>query len=253
MIPRSSHSAAEQVLELQVVTIDHMASGRKIRAVEEISFKVGLGERFVLMGRSGCGKTTLLKAVGGFIQPNQGNIILNGKSIKKPGPDRMIIWQDLDQLLPWKTVEENVAYALVMKGFRKKEALTIANEWLERVGLGQSSKRYPHELSGGMKQRTAIARGFAAKPQLLLMDEPFSALDALTRHRLQDELIALQEKFQVSVLFVSHDVNEAVRVGTHILVLSPAPGKVLVEYSAKTPHLKKQILEQIFKEKDKHA
>ncbi|KAB2832564.1 MAG: ATP-binding cassette domain-containing protein, partial [Caedimonadaceae bacterium] len=185
MISRSSHSTTEQVLELQGVNIDHMAFGRKIRAVEEISFKVALGERFVLMGRSGCGKTTLLKAVGGFIQPNQGNIILNGKLIKKPGPDRMIVWQDLDQLLPWKTVEENVAYPLVMNGFRKKEALMIANEWLERVGLGQSPKRYPHELSGGMKQRTAIARGFAAKPQLLLMDEPFSALDALTRHKLQ--------------------------------------------------------------------
>lgn len=237
-------TSRDTVLSLESVTIDF---GRQ-RAVESITFTVGRGERCVIMGRSGCGKTTLLKAVGGYVKPTEGTILLNGNLIKKPGPDRMVVWQDLDQLLPWKTVEQNVSYPLIMKGIKRQEASSTARAWLDRVGLGHSFEKYPHELSGGMKQRVAIARGFAARPDLLLLDEPFSALDALTRHKLQDELISLQEKFPVTVLFVSHDVNEAVRIGTQIIVLSPGPGHVIAQFTANTSQLEEKILARIYED-----
>ena len=196
------------------------------RAVDNVSFTVRNGERFVLMGRSGCGKSTLLKTVGGFIQPTQGTITVAGQPVAAPGPDRMVVWQDLHQLFAWKSIEANVAYPLLLAGVPKAEAMQRAKSWVERVGLTRALGQFPHQLSGGMQQRVAIARAFAANPKVLLMDEPFSALDALTRHRLQDEVIALQEQSGTTVLFVSHDVAEAARVGHRILVLSPHPGRV---------------------------
>lgn len=210
------------VIKAENVCIDY----GKQRAVDGVSFSVNKGEIFVLMGQSGCGKSTLLKTVGGYIKPSSGTVLVDGKPVQAPGPDRMVVWQDLHQLFAWKTVEENVAYPLLLAGVAKKEAMEIALVWVEKVGLTRALGQHPHQLSGGMQQRVAIARGFAANPAVLLMDEPFSALDALTRHRLQDEVIALQQQSGTTVLFVSHDVNEAARVGHRILVLSPHPGRV---------------------------
>ena len=213
---------AENAIVVDQVSIDYGTQ----RAVDNVSFTVRNGERFVLMGRSGCGKSTLLKTVGGFIQPTQGTVTVAGKPVAAPGPDRMVVWQDLHQLFAWKTIEANVAYPLQLAGMPKAEAMQRAKSWVERVGLTRALGQFPHQLSGGMQQRVAIARAFAANPKVLLMDEPFSALDALTRHRLQDEVIALQEQSGTTVLFVSHDVAEAARVGHRILVLSPHPGRV---------------------------
>jgi NitT/TauT family transport system ATP-binding protein len=198
----------------------------KVRAVDKVSFEIAQGERLVLMGRSGCGKSTLLKAVGGFIAPSEGVVLVAGRKAKSPGPDRMVVWQDDQQLFPWKTIESNVAYPMELAGVPKGEARSRALQWLDRVGLTRALGHFPHQLSGGMRQRVSIARGFAANPAVLLMDEPFSALDALTRSKLQDELIKLQESAGTSVLFVSHDVAEAARVGCRVIVLEPHPGRV---------------------------
>ena len=219
-------------------------------AVENVSFAVSQGERFVLMGRSGCGKSTLLKAVGGFITPTAGAIYVNGQRVTAPGPDRMVVWQDMHQLFAWKTVLANVAYPLLLAGMPKQQATEQARIWLDRVALTRALCQYPHQLSGGMQQRVAIARGFAANPAVLLLDEPFSALDALTRYKLQDEVIALQQQAGTTVLFVSHDVAEAARVGQRILVLSPHPGRVKATLTGGGAEVADQLRELIHDENE---
>lgn len=236
------------LLKIVRTSIDYKSGRQTVRAVDRVSFDVVKGECLALIGRSGCGKSTLLKAIGGYITPSEGEILLDGHRITRPGPDRMVVWQDFDQLFPWKTVEENVAYAPLKQGVDAKEANERALKWLEVVGLTRAVGRYPHELSGGMKQRVAIARGFAANPAVLLMDEPFSALDALTRLKLQDELIDLQQRFGTTVIFVSHDIEEAAKMGTRILVLSPHPGQVKATLDRNTPHLVDTMRSLIFDE-----
>lgn len=218
-------SSEPTAVSAQKLSIDY----GKTRVVDEVSFSVKRGEIFVIMGQSGCGKSTLLKTIGGYIKPSGGELLVNGRPVGPPGPDRMVVWQDLHQLFYWKTVVENVAYPLLIAGQSKKQARETALNWIERVGLTRAQNHFPHQLSGGMQQRVALARGFAANPAALLLDEPFSALDALSRHRLQEEVISLQRQSGTTVLFVSHDVNEAARVGDRILVLSPHPGRVKSE------------------------
>jgi len=184
----------------------------------------------VLLGPSGCGKSTLLKAVGGYMQPTEGEIRLKGKRIERPGPDRMMVFQEFDQLLPWKTVRDNVMFPLQASGkLGAAEARDRAAQYIDKVKLTKFADSYPHMLSGGMKQRVAIARGMAMEPDILLMDEPFAALDALTRSRMQDELLALWDDTQFTVLFVTHSIAEAIRIGNRILLLSPHPGQVKAE------------------------
>jgi NitT/TauT family transport system ATP-binding protein len=198
-----------------------------------VSFQVHQGDRFVLLGPSGCGKSTLLKAVGGYIRPVEGQILLKGQLIEKPGPDRVMVFQEFDQLLPWKTVLGNVLFALEASGrLRGAQALERAHEAITKVKLERFSDAYPHTLSGGMKQRVAIARGMAMEPDILLMDEPFAALDALTRRQMQDELLQLWEASRFTVIFVTHSIPEAVRVGNRIMLLSPHPGQVRAEFES---------------------
>lgn len=214
-----------ELLKIRNISIDF----GKTRAVDDVSFVVKQRDFITMIGRSGCGKSTLLKAVGGFLPKeniSQGEILLNDKKITRPGPDRMVVWQDLDQLFPWKTIEANVAYPLIQRGDNKKQALEIAKQWIEKVGLARVMGRFPHELSGGQKQRVAIARGLAANPAILLMDEPFSALDALTRSTLQDELLKLHAENGTTFIFVTHDIEEAAKLGTHIVALEPHPGRI---------------------------
>jgi NitT/TauT family transport system ATP-binding protein len=195
-----------------------------------VSFDVLASDRYVILGPSGCGKSTLLKAVGGYIRPVEGSIRLNGREIARPGPDRVLVFQEFDQLLPWKTVRGNVLFALAASGrLTGRAAAERADEYIAKVHLTKFADSYPHMLSGGMKQRVAIARGMAMEPEILLMDEPFAALDALTRGQMQEELLQLWEDTKVTLLFVTHSISEAVRIGNRILLLSPHPGRVRAE------------------------
>jgi NitT/TauT family transport system ATP-binding protein len=219
------------LLQLDHVSISYPTRDGVLTAVEDVSFALSAGERLVLLGPSGCGKSTLLRAVGGFLKPSAGEIRLHGRHISAPGPDRMTVFQEFDQLLPWRTVLGNVRYALERgKSLSRRDAEDIARHWLGRVGLKNFVDAFPHTLSGGMKQRVAIARAFALEPALLLMDEPFAALDALTRRQMQDELLKLCEETGSTTLFVTHGIDEAIRVGTRILALTPHPGRLAATF-----------------------
>ncbi|KJV10467.1 ABC transporter [Elstera litoralis] len=219
------------LLEVRDVSIRYDTASGPLTAVDRVSFTLSAGERLVLLGPSGCGKSTLLRAVGGFLTPSSGELRLRGTPITRPGPDRMTVFQEFDQLLPWRTVLGNVRYALQRgRGLSRAEAEPIARDWINRVGLARAENAFPHTLSGGMKQRVAIARAFALQPDLLLMDEPFAALDALTRRRMQDELLALCLDTGATALFVTHGIDEAIRVGTRILAFTPHPGRLAASF-----------------------
>jgi NitT/TauT family transport system ATP-binding protein len=215
------------LLRVRDVTISYPTEQGLFTAVEGVSFSVRDGERFVLLGPSGCGKSTLLKSVAGFLPPAQGTMELEGRRIERPGPDRVVVFQEFDQLLPWKTVLGNVVYALrVARRMTDGAARAQAARFIDMVGLERFADAYPHQLSGGMKQRVAIARSLALEPRMLLMDEPFASLDALTRHKMQEELLAIWEATRKTLLFVTHSIDEAVLLGDRILVLSAGPGRV---------------------------
>nr|WP_314539079.1 ABC transporter ATP-binding protein [uncultured Massilia sp.] len=222
----------EPLLRAAGVTIEYPSDQGTVRATHDVSFDVWRGDRFVLLGPSGCGKSTLLKAVGGFIAPRAGSLALDGRPIVEPGPDRIVVFQEFDQLPPWKTVKQNVMFPLLANKVPRREAEARALHWIGKVGLARFSDAYPHTLSGGMKARVAIARALAMQPEILLMDEPFAALDALTRRRMQEELQALWEEARFTMLFVTHSIEEALVVGNRILLLSPHPGRVRAEINS---------------------
>ena len=205
------------------------------RVVESVSFAVARGEKLAVIGPSGCGKTTLLKALAGFLPPARGVILLNGRPVVDPGPDRAVVFQDFEQLFPWRTVLGNVVYALrVARGLRGPAALARARSMLDLVNIAPAAGLYPHQLSGGMKQRTAIARALALEPEVLLMDEPFGALDEITRSRLQIELNEIWKRTKVTIVLVTHSIQEAVFLGHRVLVMSGERGGVreIVDTSA---------------------
>jgi NitT/TauT family transport system ATP-binding protein len=226
-------ATSEKLLAVDHVNLEYRTRERIVRATHDVSFDVYGGDRFVLLGPSGCGKSTLLKAVAGFIEPTSGSISLDGQAIRGPGADRIVVFQEFDQLPPWKTVLQNVAFPLrVAKKLSRAEAKERALHYLEKVGLASFANAYPHTLSGGMKQRVAIARALAMQPRVLLMDEPFAALDALTRRKMQEELLRLWEEVNFTLLFVTHSIEEALVVGNRILLLSPHPGRVRAELNS---------------------
>ncbi|WP_433734221.1 ABC transporter ATP-binding protein [Nocardia sp. CA-129566] len=194
-------------------------------AIEDISLELHDGEFLVLVGPSGSGKSTLLDLLGGLSKPSAGRILLDGKPISGPGLDRGIVFQQY-ALLPWRTARANIEFGLEAKGVRRRDRRKIAAEYLELVGLDGFGDRYPHELSGGMKQRVAIARSLAFDPQVLLMDEPFAALDAQTRESLQDELLRIWRATGKTILFITHGIDEAVYLGQRVAVLTSRPGRV---------------------------
>jgi NitT/TauT family transport system ATP-binding protein len=225
---------AGPLLTVDGVTLQYRTKQHVVTATYRVSFNVLRSDRFVILGPSGCGKSTILKAVGGYVRPIEGRILLDGAPTAGPGPDRVFVFQEFDQLLPWKTVRENIAFALTASGkLRHREARERAMHFIEKVNLTAFADSYPHTLSGGMKQRVAIARGMAMEPRILLMDEPFAALDALTRGRMQEELLQLWEDTKFTVLFVTHSIPEAIRIGNRILLLTPHPGQVRAELNSR--------------------
>jgi NitT/TauT family transport system ATP-binding protein len=224
---------SQPLLDVRGVTLQYKTKDHLVTATYRIDFQVHRSDRFILLGPSGCGKSTLLKAVGGYLRPVEGEIRLKGDPIGRPGPDRMMVFQEFDQLLPWRTVKENVLFPLVSSGrLAGKAAEDKALEYIAKVNLAKFADLYPHTLSGGMKQRVAIARGMAMEPDILLMDEPFAALDALTRRKMQDELLQLWDDTRFTVLFVTHSIAEAIKIGSRILLLSPHPGQVRAELNS---------------------
>ncbi|WP_051443623.1 ABC transporter ATP-binding protein [Curvibacter gracilis] len=220
-------------LQIDGVSLEYRSPQRVVRATHQISLDVHQGDRFVLLGASGCGKSTLLKAIAGFITPTEGEIRLQGQPVRGPGPDRMVVFQEFDQLPPWKTVLANVMFPLLAsRRLGRAEARERALDVLDKVGLASFAHVYPHQLSGGMKQRVAIARALAMQPQVLLMDEPFAALDALTRRKMQEELLALWDALRFTLVFVTHSIEEALVVGNRIGLLSPHPGRVRAEINS---------------------
>jgi NitT/TauT family transport system ATP-binding protein len=227
------HCGARDLLKVENVTLQYKTPQHLVTATYKIDFTVQESERYVILGPSGCGKSTLLKAVGGFMAPVTGEISIRGKPVRAPGPDRMMVFQEFEQLMPWKTVLQNVAFPMRATGkFSRAESNERAIAMIDRVKLGKFRDVYPHMLSGGMKMRVALARAMALEPAMLLMDEPFAALDALTRREMQEELLGLWEQFRFTVLFVTHSIEEAIIVGSRILVLSPHPGRVRAELDA---------------------
>jgi len=226
-------NSSASLLRVEGVTLQYQTGQRLIRAAYRVSFSVLRSDRFVILGPSGCGKSTILKAVGGYVQPIEGRILLEGNAVTAPGPDRVFVFQEFDQLLPWKTVRENIVFALMAgKRLQRGEAVQRAAHFLAKVNLTDFAHSHPHTLSGGMKQRVAIARALAMEPRMLLMDEPFAALDALTRVRMQEELLQLWEETKSTILFVTHSIPEAIRVGNRILLLSAHPGQVKAELNS---------------------
>jgi NitT/TauT family transport system ATP-binding protein len=216
-----------------------MAEGREVKisypnegpqpftAVESVSFRVWQGEKFIIIGPSGCGKSTLLKAFAGFVPVSGGELLSQGQPIRQPGPDRAVVFQEFDQLFPWQTVEGNLLYALKrVKGITGAAATRRTGELLELVGVAGSAQNYPHMLSGGMKMRVAIARALALEPNILLLDEPFAALDAITRRQLQLELNQIWQQTNVTLIMVTHSIEEAVFLGHRVMVMTPAPSTV---------------------------
>ncbi len=221
------------LLQVRDLSIDYDTPERRVRATHRVSLDVYAGDRYILLGASGCGKSSLLKTLGGFITPSEGQVLLDGKPVKGSGPDRVVVFQEFDQLPPWKTVRENVIFPLVASGsLSRAQAAKRADEYIEKVGLSAFANVHPHQLSGGMKQRVAIARALAMQPRVLLMDEPFAALDALTRRRMQEELLALWQELRFTLVFVTHSIEEALVVGNRIAILSPHPGRLRAEINS---------------------
>jgi NitT/TauT family transport system ATP-binding protein len=217
------------ILQAEDLSLQYQNQKAAVLAVWRLNFTLMRGDRLVLMGESGCGKSTVLKAAAGFLKASEGQLRFLGQNIEGPSPDRFVVWQSTEQLLPWKRILDNIAYPLMIRGEPKGLAMEAAALWMNKVGLSRAEKLYPHQLSGGMKMRAAVARAFAAKPSLLLLDEPFAALDAFTRTQMQDMLLALQAESGISVFFVSHDIHEASRIANRVIILSPHPGRIKAE------------------------
>ena len=198
------------------------------RAVEDASLEIQPGEFVSLLGPSGCGKSTLMNSVAGFVKPARGEVLLDGEAVDKPGPDRGMVFQQ-HSLFPWKTVKQNVAFGPLMAGLGSREADSVASTFLSLVGLSRYANAFPATLSGGMQQRVGIARALANYPSVLLMDEPFGALDAQTRSMMQENLLEIWSEFKNTVLFVTHDIDEAVFLSDRIVVMSASPGRIIAD------------------------
>ena len=215
--------------KVEVVGVNHYYETKEssVHALNNVDLTVEPGEFLCIVGASGCGKTTLLQMVAGFLQPSEGTVSIGGKPIKGPDRSRGVVFQS-PTMFPWLNVFQNVAYGPRMAGEHKKSYTERVDYYIDLMGLSDFRQRAPYELSGGMQQRAAIARVLANNPDVILMDEPFGALDAMTRERLQEELLRLWRSTHKSILFITHSVEEAVFLGTRVIVMSPRPGEIIL-------------------------
>ncbi len=229
---------SDKILEVDKLRKSHPnhdgANKEDLTVIDNVSFDVKEGEFVTIIGPSGCGKSTLLSIIAGLESYDSGDIVVKGHRIGSTGPDIVIIFQE-ESLFPWLTVEENVEFGLKQKGISKEERKRIASEYIELVELTPFAQSRVHQLSGGMKQRVAIARGLALNPRILLMDEPFGALDARTRQILQNEVQEIHEKTKKTILFVTHDVREAVSLGDRVIVFTHRPARIKQQYIVDLP------------------
>jgi NitT/TauT family transport system ATP-binding protein len=216
------------ILELRGVSKEFELQGRRVEAVRDADLRVRDGEFVCLIGASGCGKSTLLRIVAGFETTTRGQALMSGVPIVGPDPERGMVFQDYG-LFPWLTVRRNIAFGPISRQRPKEEVENTVNHFLALVGLQRFADAYPHQLSGGMKQRVAIARVLANDAKIVLMDEPFGALDAMTREHLQDELLEIWQRTGLTVVFVTHSIEEAVFLADRIIVMSPSPGRIETE------------------------
>ncbi len=227
-VPKRAMAGHEPLLEIGNLGKVFHVRPAFLTVLEGLDFKVKRGEMICVLGRSGCGKTTLLKILAGFMQPSTGTVRLNGRVVSRPGPDRCFVFQE-DTLFPWLTVRENIAFGLKGLIKDKKSREKEVGRFLSLVGLKEFGDYMPHEVSGGMRQRVALARVLILKPQVLLMDEPFASLDAQTREEMQNLLLSLWERLAHTIIFVTHDVNEAITLADRILVMGKNPGHIREE------------------------
>ncbi|CAN5268299.1 ABC transporter ATP-binding protein [soil metagenome] len=222
-----SNNATTPVLEVQALRKVYGDGKRSNVAIADVSFKVEQGQIVCIVGPSGCGKTTLLKCLSGLSRPTSGRSLLDGVPITAPPRDLAFVFQDYSRsLFPWMTVEQNVRLPLLDKGIRRSEIDRRASRAIESVNLSAHALKKPHQLSGGMQQRVAIARALAYEPEVMLMDEPFASVDAQTRAELEDLVLALRDEYKMTVLFITHDIDEAVYVADRVVVLNPSPTTV---------------------------
>ena len=215
-----------QHIEIDNVSLEYLTDSQSVLALKEASINIEQSEFCCLIGPSGCGKSTLLNILAGFLTPTQGEVRIAGRAIQGYGSDRGIVFQDFAQLFPWRTALENVAFGLEMKGVDKATRGEKAKDYLSLVKLDGFIHSYPHHLSGGMQQRVAIARALAYDPEVLLMDEPFAALDAMTRENMQIQLAEIWAKTKKTIIYVTHNVAEAVYLADKVVVMSPHPGQI---------------------------
>jgi NitT/TauT family transport system ATP-binding protein len=232
------HPAEKGHVVIKDVTVDY---GKGVVAVKDASLDIKPGEFVCLLGPSGCGKSTLMNTVAAFVKPTSGTVTVDGENIGAPGLDRGMVFQQ-HSLFPWKTVCDNVAFGPLMAKNGKDEARSIARSFLEMVSLSSYANSYPGQLSGGMKQRVGIARALANYPNVLLMDEPFGALDAQTRAMMQENLLQIWDEFGITVIFVTHDIDEAVFLADRVVVMSASPGKLIADIKVDLPRPRDQSM-----------
>ena len=216
-----------------ITKVFESGSGRVV-ALDNVSLEIAPEEFVCIVGPSGCGKTTLLNLLAGFEPATAGQVTAFGKPISAPGPDRTMMFQDY-ALFPWLTVAGNIEYGLVRNGTAKAERRKIVAHYIHLVDLKGFERSYPQQLSGGMRQRVALARALAVNPKILLMDEPFAALDSFTRERLQDELVRVWQQEKKAVLFITHNIDEAIKLGDRVVVMSPRPGRIVKMLKINSP------------------
>ncbi|UNK18216.1 ABC transporter ATP-binding protein [Paenibacillus sp. N3/727] len=220
---------------MQTIHVDNVSkSFGSLNVLEQVDITIRQGEFAAIVGPSGCGKSTVLRMIAGLEHPSDGKITASEQSIVEPDPSRMLIFQE-HALYPWRTVEFNVGFGLELAGISKKERKSRVDAMLEKVGLGGFQKYYPHQLSGGMRQRASIARALVTDPEVLLLDEPFGALDAITKISMQNELLTLWEGTGKTVLLITHDIDEAIYLADTIYVMSPRPGRIVESISTDMP------------------